>query len=65
MISNSRSSFASTEMTPRAWRMLSYICVGATIYGMVLATETLQKFKLNRIDRQLEIVNDQMFNQSK
>ncbi len=48
------SQFVSSGMTPRAWRMISYICIGTTIYGIVLVTETLQNYKLNRIDRQMK-----------
>ncbi len=43
-------------MTPRAWRMISYICIGITIYGMVLVTEALQNQRMNRIDRQMREV---------
>lgn len=58
-MASSKNHFLSTGMTPRSWRMISYICVGATIYGMVLLTETLQAYKLNRIDQQLNQFNQQ------
>lgn len=49
----------STGMTPRAWRMISYLCIGATIYGMVFVTETLQNIRLNRIDQQMKMLSEQ------
>ncbi|MBI2118901.1 MAG: hypothetical protein HYT97_04665 [Elusimicrobia bacterium] len=59
-MASQKNHFLSTGMTPRSWRMLSYICVGTTIYGMVLLTETLQTYKLNRIDQQLDQYNRQI-----
>ena len=49
-----------TGMTPRAWRMLSYCCIGLVIYSMVLFGEILQNMHLDRIDQQLKAVEKQM-----
>ncbi len=58
------SGFVHGGMTPRAWRMISYICIGATVYGMVLVAETLQTYKLNRIDLQMKMLNEQLTEQT-
>ena len=43
-----------TAMTPRAWRMISFCCIGVTIYGLFLLHGLLQSMHLNRIDQQLK-----------
>ena len=45
-----------TGMTPRAWRMISYSCIGFLIYGLVLVTEIVQNYHLNKIDKQMEMI---------
>jgi hypothetical protein len=57
--SEGTSHFLQTGMTPRAWRMICYICIGMCVYGLILLMETVQKFQLNRIDRQLQELNRQ------
>ena len=51
----SRKEFLSTEMTPRAVRMLSYCCIGFFVYGSVLLAEIYQNIQLQRIDQQLKM----------
>lgn len=53
----SRREFLTTEMTPRAWRMIAYSCVGLCVYGLVFLMEAAQNFQMNRIDRQLQEVS--------
>ena len=55
-----RREFLTTEMTPRAWRMLTYSVAGFLIYGLVLFMELLQTFHLNRIDAQLKTLDRQV-----
>ena len=50
----------STEMTPRAWRMISYSVIGFLIYGFILLMELLQNIHLNRIDSQLKELDRQV-----
>ena len=52
--------FLYSGMTPRAWRMISYCCVGFFLYGMVLFYEIMQNIHLNKIDAQLQLLNMQM-----
>ena len=52
----------STEMTPRAWRMICYCVIGFLIYGLVLLMELLQNVHLNRIDEQLKELDRQVSN---
>ena len=59
MSGGGQSSFGSTEMTPRAWRMLSYACVGIFLYGAVVIAETLQNYHLNKIDKQMQEIYKQ------
>ena len=47
----------STEMTPRAWRMISYCTVGFLIYGLFLLHQLLLNLHLNRIDQQLKDID--------
>jgi hypothetical protein len=49
--------FFYTGMTPRAWRMISYSCVGFFIYSAILFTEMLQNVHLYKIDHQLKLLN--------
>jgi hypothetical protein len=49
-----KAEFMSTEMTPRAWRMLAYCTVGFAIYGFVFALEMIQDVRLHIVNRQLE-----------
>ena len=46
----------STEMTPRAWRMICYCVVGFVIYGLFLLHELMLNLHLNRIDQQLKSI---------
>lgn len=54
---SSRNDFLHGGMTPRAWRMISYSCIGFFIYGIVIASEALQNRQLNRIDQQMQRMN--------
>jgi hypothetical protein len=56
----SRREFLSTEMTPRAWRMIAYACAGFFIYSLILFLEILQNIQLNRIDGQLKALDRQV-----
>lgn len=64
----SRKEFLSTELTPRAVRMLSYCCIGFFAYGSVLLAEIYQNIQLQKIDQQLkmaermELENDKEIN---
>jgi hypothetical protein len=49
--------FMTTEMTPRAWRMIAYSCVGITLYGLTFLIDQVQNAQLSRIDRQLQQVS--------
>lgn len=42
-----------TQMTPRAWRMLSYCAAAFAIYGLLIVAEFLQTLHLRRIDQEL------------
>lgn len=55
-----RREFLTTEMTPRAVRMLTYSVGGFLIYGMILFAELLQTVHLNRIDSQLKTLDQQV-----
>lgn len=46
-------------MTPRAWRMISYSCIGFLIYGMIVFGEMLQSVQLSRIDSELKAVEEE------
>ena len=56
----SHNQFMSTEMTPRALRMIAYCVVGFLIYCLILFMEVLQNFQLNRIDAQLKALDRQI-----
>lgn len=49
------SHFASGGMTPRAWRMISYSCIGFLLYGGVILSEMMQEVRLKKVDDQLKM----------
>lgn len=51
-------------MTPRAWRMIAYSCVGALIYGLILLAELLQNVQMSKIDAQLQQMERQDYEQT-
>ena len=54
MQSVSKDKLIQTGMTPRAWRMIAYSCIGLFFYGVTIVMETLQNYNLNRIDTQMQ-----------
>lgn len=51
--------FLYSGMTPRAWRMISYCCLGFVLYGGLLFVEIIQNVHLYKIDQQLQSISMQ------
>lgn len=55
-MSGQNNRFLQTGMTPRAWRMIGYTCVGMLLYGGILFAEIVQNIQLNKVDAELKAI---------